>query len=166
MVPQTVMLVVVREPMAVIPVVIMIVIGSPRTPPGWVISPVPGGTPNSVSRVENIPDNRPEGYVDNRSTSPDYFHVVAAGPDISGIRGFRIVWFNNIVSAIQSFIPDELYLGRSIIELLDRKNGHILRFVAIQGNPENNCVNIPVNIIRYRDIVNEVVPIQVEVVYS
>jgi len=57
-----------------------------------------------------------------------------------------------------------LNLHGSIRHLLHHENTYILLLIAIQGRTHNYIVNIPIDKIGNRNIINEVVTIQVEVI--
>jgi hypothetical protein len=59
MIPVTIMLIIMRMPVRMITVIIMPVIWPPGMPVCGIIAPVPVGTPDSISRSIDEPDNRP-----------------------------------------------------------------------------------------------------------
>jgi hypothetical protein len=52
----------------------------------------------------------------------------------------------------------------SVRKLLHHEHGDVLLLILVQGRTQNDVVNIPIDKIRNRNIINEVVTIQVQII--
>ena len=150
--------------MRVISVVEVPVVGSPGPPVDRVVTPVPRGAPADVVRIVYEPDHRPGS--DFIICGSYHGNIVSVdGPaTVAGIRCFSIYGFNDVVSSVKRLIADELYLYRSVAELLHGEDCHILVFVAVEGCTQHYVVNIAVDIVGDSQVINHVVAVEVEVV--
>jgi hypothetical protein len=163
MVPGTVMAIIMIVPVIMIPIVVMPVMGSPGAPVPGIVPPVPGRSPNDVSRMVNIPDHRPGGNIIIGRGD----HIGISGVHISGIsriRRFSIDGFHNIVRSVESLIPDQLDLHRSVPQFFHHEDSNILLLVAVQCRPKDDGVYISIDIIRNRYIINQIISVQVQVI--
>ncbi len=163
MVPVAVVGIVVVVPVVMVSVVVVPVVGPPWTPVDRVVPPVPGGPPDHVPGVVDESDQRPGrdviiGGGHHIDIVPDYL----AG--VSRIGRFGIDRFDDIVGAVEGLIPDQLDLDSSAGQLLHHENGHVLLFVTAQGRTQHNVVHIPVHIVGNRNIIDQVIAVQVQVV--
>jgi hypothetical protein len=163
MVPRTVVAVVVIVPVVMVPVVIVPVVGSPGAPVGRVVSPVPGGPPDHVTRTIHPPDHRPVSDI-----------IIGGGHDIHsphvglsrvpGIRGLGVDRLNDVIWTVEGLVPDQLDLYRSVPQLLNHEHSYILLIVAVQLSAKDDGVYLSLGIIGNRDVIDVVVAVQVQVV--
>ena len=85
-------------------------------------------------------------------------------PGISRIRCFGINGFHNIIGPIKRLIPDKLDLHCAIPQFLHNENSHILLLILVECCTQDNGVYSSIHVIGNRDIVNEIVPIKVQVI--
>ena len=120
--------------------------------------------PAYIERIVYEPDHRPgSDFIVCGS-----YHVNVVSVDcpaiVAGISCFCIYRFNDVISSVQRLVPDELYLSRSVAELLHCKYCNILVFVPVQCGTQYYSMNILVGIVSYCYIINQVVAVKVEVV--
>jgi hypothetical protein len=163
MVPVTVMTVIMVMPLIMIPVVVVPVMRSPWTPVSGIVTPVPGWSPYPVPGMIYIIDYRPctdiiIARIDHIWITPVY------GPCITRVGCFCINGFNNIIWTVECLIPDKLYLHSSIIHFFHNENSDILLFVSVQSRTHNDGMDISFLIIRNRNIIYELITVQVQVI--
>jgi hypothetical protein len=108
-------------------------------------------------------DQWPGGNIIVRGSN--HIYIVSVGfSGIPRIGGFGIDWLHNIIRSIQGLIPDQLDLHCAVPEFLHNENSHILLLATVKGCTQDNGVYIPIHIISNRNIIDKVVPIQIQVV--
>jgi hypothetical protein len=120
--------------------------------------------PAYVVRVVYVPDHRPGS--DLIICGSYHFDIVCIDcrACVAGIRCFCINGFDDIVLSVKQLVTYELYLHRSILELLYGKHCYVLRFLFVKGGTQGYCVHISVNIVGYSNVVHQVIAVKVEVV--
>lgn len=118
--------------------------------------------PCDITGVINVSYKRPVSHYVN-------IHPDSSIPGISGIIcpciAVVVYRFHNVIPSVKGFVADQLNLNSSIAEFLDRKNSEILIFVTVKCCPEHYIVDISVDVVVDRNIVNKVVAVKVKVVY-
>lgn len=157
------MTVVFREPVVVISVVVMPVVGTPGVPVYRVVSPVPGGAPYYIVGHVYEPYYRPCG---NFNVSGPYnCRIVPVCPSgITGIGCLGIIGFYYVIPSVKCFVTYKLYLYRTVAETLNGEYGYVLTFVPVENCLKHNCMNIPVNIVKDLYIIDVIIVIQVKIV--
>jgi len=164
LVPVTVVSIVVRIPVVVVTVVVVPEERLPGTPVDRVVTPVPTGAPYDVAWTVDKPDDRPGCYL--IVGGGDNGHILPLdGPSfVTGIRRLSIVWFNNVIPSVKSFVTDKLYLDLAVTKLLNGEYCHILELVAVKHRTDYYCVDIAVDIIGHSQIIYITIVVQVKVV--
>jgi hypothetical protein len=109
------------------------------------------------------PDQRPRCNIIIGRLDHIYIAPVSL-PCVSRIARFGIDGFYNIIRSVERLIPDQLNLHGSVRQVLHHENGYVLLLITIQGRAKNDTVNIPINIIRNCNIINEVVTIHIQII--
>ena len=121
--------------------------------------------PGDIEGVVDEPDHRPGS--DFIVCGSYHGHVVCVDCPafVAGIRCLCIYRFNYIISSVQRFITDELYLHCSVAELFNREDGHILVLVTVKGRTQHYGMDISFGEVGNGNVINHVVTVKVEVVY-
>jgi hypothetical protein len=83
---------------------------------------------------------------------------------IARVRSLIVDWLNDVIFAVQCFIPNELDLYVAVGAFYNSEYSNVLHFAGINRNLENYKVNVAVNVISNADIINVTVSVQVEVI--
>ena len=83
----------------------------------------------------------------------------------AGIGSFGKVGLDYVIVTIQSHITYKLNLNLAITKFNHVKYCNILKFDAIERYSEYNIVSIAGFVVKYHDIIDEIIAIQIKVVY-
>ena len=150
-------------PVIMVSIIIVPVVGPPWAPVARIISPVPMRPPNYVARPVHIPDYRPGSNIIISGGDHIYFPTICLSR-VSGIWCFSINRFHNVIRTIKGLITNQLDLHCTIPELLHDEHSNILLLISVKGCTKDNGVHISIDIIGNRNIIYEVVTIQVQVI--
>jgi hypothetical protein len=148
----------------VISVVVVPVVRSPGAPVVRVEIPVPVRAPDNVGRPVDEPYQRPGcdlivGGGHHCVVCP----VICIAP-VSGIGCLGVDRLYNIIPAVEVRVTYQLYLYLPVTELLNGEDCQVLVLIAVECSAKDYGVNIAVNKIIDRDVVDIVIAVQVEVV--
>ncbi len=157
-------------PVGVESVVIIPVIRPPGVPVSRPVTPIPGRAPGDVPRGEDEPDQRPGSYL-HVGGSDDFHPLTPLSPaGIAGVGGLPILIvvdrFDDVIPAVEVFVANQLNGHGTIVITFNGEDGHILVFAVIEGHPQHDVVDLAIGVVGDGDVVNQSVPIQVEVVDS
>jgi len=158
-------------PVVVVAIVVVPVIRTPWAPPVWVIIPVPGRMPSNIRWQVHESDQRPCGHFIGCYTVHDNCLTVhnRCCTNISRIGGFiyvgSIIWLNNIVLTVHSFITDQLDPHLVIGFALHNKYSDVLVFTGINGHLKYDYMQIPFRFVDDPDVIDPVIPVEVKIIY-
>jgi hypothetical protein len=78
--------------------------------------------------------------------------------------GGIIVGFDDVVLAVQGFIPDDLHVHSVLRGLFDFDDRHVLRLTLAEVNLQNDIVSVVYDVVVHTDVVDPLIPVQIEVV--
>lgn len=157
---MVIVVIVVRIPMVVISVVVMPVPGAPGIPVPGIVTPVPAGTPYNIIREENKPYHWPVSHIIIGGGD----HHIGTVSHVPWIGRIGIGRFNDIIPSVQCLVTDELYAHFAVAHLFDGEYGHILAFGAGKHRPQNDRMDVTVDIVVNGYVVNQIVTVKVKVV--
>lgn len=95
----------------------------------------------------------------------NHIHIFSVSlPGVSRIRRFGIDRFNDIVRPVKRLIPDQLNLDRTVPQLFNHENSNILLLVTVKGCAKCYGMDISVNIVRNRNVVNIIITVKIQVI--
>ena len=158
---------VISEPVVVISVIVVPVIGSPGPPVVRIISPRPRRAPYYITGTIDVNNHRPGCHFIIGGGNNLYFIVVVSPiivAHIARIGCLAVVGFDDIVWSVKGFIADDLQLNSTITKVFDGDHSHILIFPFVEGHPEYNVVHIAVGVVLHHNVIHIIIPVEVEVI--